>query len=86
MSDRDGASGTPWPHSRREAEVQDIVTTLRTYGVLTRARLAELCRAGHWSEPAFAQALALAVSEGRIRPLGDDLYEALDSRLLRPKE
>lgn len=78
MSERDDASGTPWPHSRREAEVQDIVTTLRTYGVLTRVRLAERCGSSRWSEPAFAQALAQAVSAGRVRPLGDDFYEAIE--------
>lgn len=65
-----------WAHSRREAEVEDIVAALRRYGVLARPRLAELCGAGHWSEPGFAQALARAVSSGKVRPLDDELYEA----------
>ena len=33
-------------HSRQEAEVEHVVRTLRGYGVLTRARLLELCGAG----------------------------------------
>jgi len=67
-----------WPHGRRDAEVSHVVATLRKHGVLTRARLAHLCGAEHWSEPAFAQALALAVSSGRVKSLGEDFYEALD--------
>ena len=66
-------------HSRGDAEVETIVTTLRSYGVLTRARLAALCRAGHWSEPGFRRALALAVSSGRVRPLSGELYEITES-------
>jgi osmotically inducible protein OsmC len=65
-------------HSRREAEVEDVVRTLRGYGVLTRARLLELCGAGHWSDRGGRRAIADAVSSGRIRQLGDDLYEIAD--------
>jgi len=68
-------SVTPWPHSRQEAEVEAVVSALRGYGVLTRARLAEICGAAHWSDSGFRAALAKAVSSGRIRRLGDDLYE-----------
>ena len=67
-----------WSHSRREAEVEDVVRTLRGYGVLTRARLLELCGAGHWSDGGGRRAVADAVSSGRIRQLGDDLYEIAD--------
>lgn len=70
-------SETRWPHSHLEAAVEEIVTTLRSNGVLTRARLVELCGASHWNEP-FTPALALAVSSGRVRLLGDELYEAID--------
>ena len=70
---------SPWPHSRQEAEVEDIVHALRGYRVLTRARLAEICGAAHWSDPGFRQALARAVSTGRVRQLGDDLYETTES-------
>jgi len=66
---------SPWPHSREEAETEDIVHALRRYGVLTRARLLELCGAAHWSDSGAEGALAHAVSSGRVRQLGDDLYE-----------
>jgi hypothetical protein len=62
-------------HTRQDAEVEDIVRALRGYGVLTRTRLLEVCGASHWSAPGATRALALAVSSGRIRQLGDDLYE-----------
>ena len=65
-------------HTRRDAEVDDIVRALRTYGVLTRARLADLSGAAHWSEPGFRRALAVAVASGRVRPLGDELFEITD--------
>jgi osmotically inducible protein OsmC len=68
-------SSTPWPHSRREAEVERIVRALRGYGVLTRARLLDVSGAAHWSDAGARRALADAVSSGRIRHLGDDLYE-----------
>ena len=42
-------STSPWPHSRQEAETEDIVHALRSYGVLTRARLLDICGAAHWS-------------------------------------
>jgi len=66
---------SPWPRTRQEAETEDIVHVLRRYGVLTRARLLELCGAAHWSDSGAEGALAHAVSSGRIRQLGDDLYE-----------
>jgi len=71
-------SQTRRAHTRRDAEVDDIVRTLRTYGVLTRTRLADLSGAVHWSEPDFRRALALAVSSGRVKPLGDELFEISD--------
>ena len=69
------ASSSTRPHSRQEAEVEEIVRALRGYGVLTRARLLDVCRATHWSDAGAKRALARAVSTGRIRQLGDDLYE-----------
>ncbi len=66
-------------HSRQDAEVEDVVRTLRGYGVLTRARLLELCGAAHWSHGGGRRAVAAAVSSGRIKPLGDDLYEIAES-------
>jgi hypothetical protein len=43
--------------------------------VLTRARLLDICGAAHWSDSGAERALAHALSSGRIRQLGDDLYE-----------
>jgi lipoyl-dependent peroxiredoxin len=68
-------SSSPSPHSRQEAEVEDVVRALRGYGVLTRARLLDACGAAHWSDSGAKRALAHAVSSGRIRQLGEDLYE-----------
>jgi hypothetical protein len=68
-------SSSAWPHTRQEAETEDIVHALRSYGVLTRARLLDVCGAAHWSDAGAERALAHAVSSGRIRQLGDDLYE-----------
>ena len=69
------ASSSTRPHSRQEAEAEDIVRALRGYGVLTRTRLLDVCGATHWSDAGARRALAHAVSSGRIRQLGDDLYE-----------
>lgn len=68
-------SSSRWPHTREEAETEDIVHALRSYGVLTRARLLDICGAAHWSDSGVERALAHALSSGRIRQLGDDLYE-----------
>jgi hypothetical protein len=79
LSERNAAapsrSSPPGAHSREEAEVEDIVRALRRYGVLTRARLLEVCGAAHWSDTGAKHAIAKAVASGRIRPLGDELYE-----------
>ena len=69
----------PRPHTTREAEVEDIVHALRTHRVLTRARLVEVCGAAHWTDAGFGRALARAVSSGRVRRLGHDLYETTES-------
>jgi hypothetical protein len=73
----DGSSARP-PHGREEAEVEDIVRALRGYGALTRARLLDLCGAAHWPDSGAKRALARAVSSGRVRQLGDDLYEVAE--------
>jgi hypothetical protein len=62
-------------HTRGDAEIEDIVRALRGYGVLTRARLVEVCGAAHWPDAGFKRALATAIASGRVRRLGDDLYE-----------
>jgi hypothetical protein len=68
-------SSSPWPHTRQEAETEDIVHALRSYGVLTRARLLDICGAAYWSDSDAERAFAHAASSGRIRQLGEDLYE-----------
>jgi hypothetical protein len=67
------------PHSRQEAEVEDIVHALRGYRVPTRARLREVCGAAQWSDSGFKRALTYAVSTGKVRQLGDDLYEIAEA-------
>ena len=47
---------------------------VRRYGVLTRARLLDVCGAAHWPDSGGRRALAHAVASGRIKQLGDDLY------------
>jgi hypothetical protein len=74
------ASSSPRPHSRQEAEIEDIVRAIRGYRVLTRARLLDVCGAAHWSDAGARRALALAVSSARIRQLGNDLYEIAEPR------
>jgi hypothetical protein len=73
-------SSSPWPHSRQEAEIEDIVSALRRYGVLTRTRLGEACGSAQWSDAGFKRALGQAVSTGKVRRLGDDLYEIAEPR------
>jgi osmotically inducible protein OsmC len=68
-------SSSRTPHGRQKAEVEDIVRALRGYGVLTRARLLDVCGAANWTDSGGKRALADAVSSGRVRQLGDDLYE-----------
>lgn len=61
--------------ARSEFEVDDLVRTLRSYGVLTREDLLERSRAKHWPEGSFEAALRLGVAQGSIRQLTDDLFE-----------
>jgi hypothetical protein len=49
--------------------------------VLTRARLLDVCGAAHWSDTGAKRPLARAVSLGRIKQLGDDLYEIAEPPL-----
>jgi hypothetical protein len=72
-------SPSPWAHSRQEAEVNDVVRALRGHRVLSRERLVEVCGASHWSDRGFRRPLDQAISSGRIRRLGDDLYEITES-------
>jgi len=59
--------------------VQEIVAALRGPGVLTLARLRELCWADRWPERDFVTALRRALASGQIRHLGDERYEIAES-------
>jgi len=62
-------------HSRYEAEMDELTRVLRSYGVLTGHWLRELSGARHWDGPIFEAVLCDAIRRGRIRKLGEDLYE-----------
>jgi hypothetical protein len=61
------------------AEVDQLVETLRGFGVLTRARLGDRSGAESWPDHRFESALRHGVAEGRIKKLGDDLFELGDA-------
>jgi hypothetical protein len=67
-----------WPHNRQDAQVEHIVRVLRGYRVLTETALREASGAAHWSDAGFRRALDEAVSRGRIRRLGNELYESVE--------
>jgi hypothetical protein len=59
----------------RDPELADLVRTLRSYGVLTRAELRERSGARHWSDQGFNAALRRGVAERNIKHLDDNLFE-----------
>lgn len=62
--------------NRLDAEVEDIVRALRSYGVLTKERLEEIAGAGYWrTDVSFDAALHDAIAHGRVRQLSPRLYE-----------
>jgi len=63
------SSGAP------DAEVDNLVATLRDYGVLTRDALRERSGASHWAAGSFEDALRRGVERGGIKSLGDGLFE-----------
>jgi hypothetical protein len=58
-----------------DPELADLVRTLRSYGVLTRAALIERAGARNWSDQGFNAALRRGVAGGTIKELGDGLFE-----------
>jgi hypothetical protein len=58
-----------------DPELADLVRTLRSYGVLTRAALLEHSGARHWSDQGFNAALRRGVAEGIIKELSGSLFE-----------
>jgi len=75
-------SSPSWPQNRQDAQVEHVVRVLRGYRVLTEADLREASGAARWSDAGFRRALDEAVSRGRIRRLGNELYESVE---LRPR-
>jgi hypothetical protein len=71
-------SGGFHPHSRLEAEVEHLYRVLHRYGVLTRQRLLEECGVERWGDATFRAVLRQAVADGRVRPLGDELFECVE--------
>jgi hypothetical protein len=71
---------TPWPHSRAEAEMQEILHALQGNHVLSLSEIKERCWAADWPESDFTTALHRAMTAGEIRQLGEDLYEIPESR------
>ena len=60
--------------SRHEMEIQRMERVLRSYGVLTRERLCEMCNGEHLPVNIHV-ALDEAIQSGRIIALGDELVE-----------
>jgi hypothetical protein len=58
-----------------DPELAELVRTLRSYGVLTRAALLEHSGARHWSDQGFNAALRRGVAEGIIKELIGSLFE-----------
>ena len=60
--------------SRHEVEIRRMERVLRSYGVLTRERLCELCNGEHLPVNVHI-ALDEAIQAGRVVALGDELVE-----------
>ena len=58
-----------------DPELADLVRTLRSHGVLTRADLLERSGARDWPDLGFNAALRRGVAGGAIKELGDNLFE-----------
>ena len=65
-------------HNYNEAEGEEIVRALRSYGVLTHDRLCEIVGGQEWRESHFDVCLSGLVKRGRVNRLGDELYELSD--------
>jgi len=61
--------------ARSDTDVDDLVKTLRSYGVLTRERLLDRSGGRHWQQDRFVAALRRGVDEGSIKQLGAGLFE-----------
>jgi hypothetical protein len=66
------------PHNYSEAQGEEIVHALRSYGVLTHDRLCEMVDGQEWREGHFDMCLKTLIKAGRVVQLGDELYELSD--------
>jgi hypothetical protein len=66
------------PYTYNEAEGEEIVKALRSYGVLTHDRLCEIVTGLEWREGHFDVCLSGLIKGGRVIRLGDELYELSD--------
>ena len=66
------------PHSYNEAQGEEIVHALRSYGVLTHERLCDIVDGHEWREGTFETCLSMLIKRGRVVRLGDELYELSD--------
>jgi hypothetical protein len=66
------------PRARADQEVDELVRTLRSYGVLTREALRECSGSERWRDDTFRSVLERGIAEGRIKSLGAGLFEAGD--------
>jgi hypothetical protein len=62
-------------HNYNEAEGEEIIRCLRSYGVLTHDRLCEIVGGQDWREGTFNACIAGLIKRGRVVRLGDELYE-----------
>jgi hypothetical protein len=58
-----------------DPELADLVRTLRSYGVLTRAELLKRSGARNWSRQGFDTALRRGIANGTIKDLSGGLFE-----------
>jgi hypothetical protein len=65
------------------AAVDDVCRALRSYGVLTHHGLEEVCHTDRWHDTNLNGALANARRAGRVRFLGDGLYELTEAERTR---
>jgi hypothetical protein len=61
-----------------DSHVEELVRTLRSYGVLTRERLRERSGAQLWLDDSFDAALRRGTADGSIKSLGTGLFEVGD--------
>lgn len=65
------------PRTYTDARAQRIERLVNAYGVLTRRRLYVLCGASRWhSDESFRHVVDVAIRQGRIKALGDQLVES----------